>query len=1053
MKCLQDESVVVPIEGDTIHEEDVESVLIKERHPFRLNYKDKFFRQGSFTLAPGTAFDTTCFERRFLDLAHKKNCDFAVYGSAKGLLLLGSDNKSYDHICCALRLNLDGERRHLVKQRESGWWSATFDLTASVSELVQYTTQPPETIESHLRQKLDTLTFICCYLPTQIEAEGYIEFSISFCSKKIADLSDCVVALTQKDLVDLFASSTVEVEATKSVREQNITFLMEGANNKAWPYNRSSNDKFATSVVSPETSWSRPLLQDILEGVRLLSLLGKREQKKAVLKLQCKYGKKISLVKALTIDMEKVAGRWTRFGTNLGVGLNENSVPASAMPLHPNGELFACCANTIELAGGRLSAEGLTLLPPGRLFLALSFVTFGLKLPFSRTQSFDDEESLVNQILLWENEKGKDNDRPGLPDSEKRRRVVLALEFNKSCCARLGEDPVCYPSYVQKLCEIFDLVDGFPAEPWQSLHTNIFVPSERTNQIAAKQVCEIKNSRESEVTNEFLLNHTTRLHSIDGQSMSEGNQPNEETRSQHETFHDETRLPNLPSTGSVDSYGKQQSVVELKAYVLETAHHNRVAIQSPMTSGGTDEPTRQAVADEIESSGCKEAGTTSLNTSPQNIASRQRVYLTTFPPPSLAYLNLLVSNYCVALLKDKRTSKNNRASIKKVSSLSNDCWIFHTVTDSKAREWFKAEFLPTVVPLTNFEHDDNAPDWIKKGRKRPNTWDDAVSCVPLKQLGSSQNQHPCIRVAKPEPMLYFSSIEFAIGMEAGFWLSKHFQKGKKTWHEQSLQKMESELLDVKPAFLNAVEDHGSDSFSQDPVTNTTMASCKPQDKDCCRLSNVDSAAISSESCQSNSLQSLQTSDPVLYNFACEVRSLNFFTKKFPFPSLAILNFLVGNYCTALFEDTRLTLTERTEMKETCNPPLSDEHWKLDSCQQKDGKEWVRAEYVHKIVPIRDITNENKLPAWIAAGKARPDSLVDAKKCFPEWKDIQVLVANTSSELKQQKALFFENARVAMGMEAAFWLSRQFQKKSKTWYEISLRDMEKELMKLLPRTNQ
>eukprot|EP00980_Cylindrotheca_fusiformis_P003407 scaffold758_cov104-Cylindrotheca_fusiformis.AAC.6 len=67
-------------------------------------------------------------------------------------------------------------------------------------------------------------------------------------------------------------------------------------------------------------------------------------------------------------------------GRAAAVFVPENAVPASvpASAVNTKGPLFACCSNALEINGGWLRVEGMSLLPPNPLFLLLSMLSFGL---------------------------------------------------------------------------------------------------------------------------------------------------------------------------------------------------------------------------------------------------------------------------------------------------------------------------------------------------------------------------------------------------------------------------------------------------------------------------------------------------------------------------------------------------------------------------------------------------------------------------------------------------------------------------------------------------
>lgn len=81
---------------------------------------------------------------------------------------------------------------------------------------------------------------------------------------------------------------------------------------------------------------------------------------------------------SLDNGLSRMLSRWTRLNTDKAVFVFENSVPASVIPVGGVTSLCACCANTLDLRGGGLRAEGLTLLPPDSSFLLLAPLAFGV---------------------------------------------------------------------------------------------------------------------------------------------------------------------------------------------------------------------------------------------------------------------------------------------------------------------------------------------------------------------------------------------------------------------------------------------------------------------------------------------------------------------------------------------------------------------------------------------------------------------------------------------------------------------------------------------------
>ena len=132
----------------------------------------------------------------------------------------------------------------------------------------------------------------------------------------------------------------------------------------------------------------RPLVaQDAPRGLKLLSVLASERRRDNFIRLSSSVEENgvphakpseidINIPRALSINN----GRW-RMKTGGGMAfVPANSIPSSCMPLDEREDtvLFACCANTLELKGGSFRVEGLTLLPPGKIWVGLALLTFGI---------------------------------------------------------------------------------------------------------------------------------------------------------------------------------------------------------------------------------------------------------------------------------------------------------------------------------------------------------------------------------------------------------------------------------------------------------------------------------------------------------------------------------------------------------------------------------------------------------------------------------------------------------------------------------------------------
>jgi len=312
--------------------------------------------------------------------------------------------------------------------------------------------------------------------------------SISFRLKCEGECS----ALSRQDVVDLFSTPNVTFQTTTSKRSgQMITFeatnsgplssackanaiqpstvILEGREMK-------SIDRFESS-----TSWHRPVISDVPEGKRLLSVLASSRRHNHSIRFKIEDGQDSVQDGPKYIEVQpqgeetRIGKRWKRLGTALSVFPAENSVTASAIATTPPqgyNAIYACCANTLELSGGSIRVEGITLLPPsenGRLFLLLSFLTFGLR-PYNDTLGIEDwlRDGTDESIEAPPTKHGgsvTDSEDKKLSEGE---RIKLAIAFHESC-RNLGEELTLYPCHLRALCTIFDEIDGFPIVPWISL--------------------------------------------------------------------------------------------------------------------------------------------------------------------------------------------------------------------------------------------------------------------------------------------------------------------------------------------------------------------------------------------------------------------------------------------------------------------------------------------------------------------------------------------------------------------------------------------------------
>lgn len=104
------------------------------------------------------------------------------------------------------------------------------------------------------------------------------------------------------------------------------------------------------------------------------------------------------------------------------------------------------------------------MLPPGKLYLLLCRLTFGLY----------NQESLHDGSLVKKCIRLVDPDCDALSRSLLEERISKAIAFHVSSL-HLGEELICFPDNVKDLLSVFDKVDGYRSEVWDTLGCDPFV--------------------------------------------------------------------------------------------------------------------------------------------------------------------------------------------------------------------------------------------------------------------------------------------------------------------------------------------------------------------------------------------------------------------------------------------------------------------------------------------------------------------------------------------------------------------------------------------------
>lgn len=769
-------AVTLSLTGDHVTPSHLEQVLDPERHPFAFVCNREILQSGTFTPVSDDDFSMSTFlsdfESRLVSFAVENSIDLFWYSIEESFHILAPkrivESETFECFIDTRLAMFDEsgltvrptEQRRGMKERPCGLWDVlpTVANDASRDDVVYLTkwtclkSKEAKSLSQYLSQHVLDLegvrSSLCCSFTKYKKKKGQRSPSFSLVSRgKCSEI-------TKTDLKDLFATSNVTAKTKESNSgHQKITF--SPAANMPISYDK-QNARLTTGDHSPDSSWHRPLLKDIPEGARLLSVLasGRRKEHSILFSpdvdttsnpVQAAKGGDVEYLEVnMDPDESKISQRWNQFHSHNRVYVAENSVPAAALTTVGPVEVFACCANTLEVRGGGLRVEGLTLLPPGRLFMLLSFLTFGLT-PFATGQMFGnhsegdgyDDGTLLSRSLKWlndwENNVASICDSPPKlsPSIDKVKCILAAKSFHRSC-ANLGEALVCHPDKVRDLCRIFDMVDGYNVVPWDGLDDNPFTE----------------------------------------ESLRRGRETVQDRRSR-------TATDGRPSNGSREP--SKRNKIKVKDESKSTVLSNAPAAQA---SKGA---VRETVVVDVFPKSVMEAAV--------------RLFATTLDPgeslgeldlPSTNILCVLVQHYCDFLLENNLVPDDTEdISLERQVSLTDRHWLIRSVRDNGGKEWYLAEFVGTAMPFLSMKkRGGQLPGWLFQGKHRPTTASQAMACVPP-HFATIPRFTTKIAFSDYESgkAVFFDSVETALRMEAAFWLERQFREASRHWYQQTLQEM------------------------------------------------------------------------------------------------------------------------------------------------------------------------------------------------------------------------------------------------------------------------
>jgi hypothetical protein len=490
-----DDAMTVTLRKNEIETEQLKQILDEKRHPFKLVTHRETEQKGNFTPIE-ESFDFPAFlqsfEERYLSYLAEHGFNMAWYRvDSDSFVIIVRDNvassTSVDQmkegvlsgfgesfVVAVPRVESNNRGRN---GRSCGLWSiehvakATWDVSGDGVRFARFSTNQQQQIEK-IAKFLKMKSLQTAYVDKTLSCHLFFRKASKKKKRAISPGFSLFTRgqasqMAKQDVVDLFASGELEmISRENSKPTQEVQFKM--GHSGPIEYKGNSTNELSAGSSNSLSSWEQPLMHDIPEGARIMSVLAscRRPEHYITFSSAEKEGEDDKLTKVeLSRTETRIPDRWTNFATGRSVYVEVNCVPSASLCLHGPIDVFAIAGDSLELKGGALRVMGLTLLPPGRLFLLLCMKTFGLH-PLST--SYDDADEELEQCLGWlDSNSGMVATESG--EELAADRVLSAIEFHESC-TNLGESLQCYPELVERILSIFDSVDGYPCSPWDELY-------------------------------------------------------------------------------------------------------------------------------------------------------------------------------------------------------------------------------------------------------------------------------------------------------------------------------------------------------------------------------------------------------------------------------------------------------------------------------------------------------------------------------------------------------------------------------------------------------
>lgn len=773
IKVSSNGDVSISLKGNVnkLKESHLCQVLDPERHPHKIISCRDIMQSGDFCYEETLDLDQymNSFEKRLISYMSETNTDLACcYDRNHFFLFVMDEHTNGDGIASLLEsvssdatesLLLANQysdiKRRGILERRCGMW-AVLDFTGFGDLLNETTREQKRFRKIHVNDSRNVDFVSLCDAANQALVGGEVnsimfwDFSSSVTGKKkkkkqqerqkfsVILRGECN-QIAKQDMQDLLGKDTSTIRI-RSDTDTSISF--QNSPNQPFPYDGKDANKLAVSCITDSSSWNRSFFQDIPEGARVLSVMasGLRRGRHRLRFVPVEASENLTNDPDATLDFglkneeTDLNKRWRRLGTDSVVFVQVDTVPASAT--HSSLSLFACCSNALEIRGGGLKVEGLTLLPPNPLFLLLSLLSFGIEpgvsFNWDHKEQDDGEAKKFQNAIRWLRDRKIFSETFQDEEVNAKHRIKMAFSFHESC-AEMGEELVCFPEKIDALCTLFDSVDN-RLSPWESLEERALTAENLKLWRLEKKILHKEKKTIISMGNRNAIQPKRQL---DGGGNTKGLPNGNGGRIKHDT---EIAIGRVRKENDRDTS---------KATLTQSRKENKNQYEPKAV------PKWQTLRTFTD-----ETITQSRGWFATELQNGEQLPPTDFPSTNI--LSLLFQLYSDQILAFESLQKEN----KRYVSLNSENWEILSYK-SENEIFYHARFTNDSIPIVPIigRGKNKLSKWMKK-HMRPNRIDDAKACVPPGVFIPTPYSGP---ILKDRPTLVFDSIGSALKMEAAFW--------------------------------------------------------------------------------------------------------------------------------------------------------------------------------------------------------------------------------------------------------------------------------------------